>query len=102
MQEIRNLTGNGLDYLSLGELKTLLSSRYDILHAEEEIVTLPFATPLLVLQHLKQTGVTGTEKKIWTRGRLQTFCNDYVRLFSNVNHDVVLTYHPIYIIAKKR
>lgn len=102
MQEIRNLTGNGLDYLSLEELKTSLSSRYDILHAEEKIVTLPFATPLLVLQHLKQTGVTGTEKKIWTRGRLQTFCNDYVRLFSNVNHDVVLTYHPIYIIAKKR
>ena len=32
---------------------------FDILHAEEEVVTLPFPTPQAVLKHLKQTGVTG-------------------------------------------
>ena len=102
MKEIRVLTGHGLDYLPIESLKALLSPRFDILYVEEEIVPLSFGTPLLVLQHLKQTGVTGTEKKVWTRGRLQTFCDEYIRQFSNETQDVSLTYHPIYIIAKKR
>jgi SAM-dependent methyltransferase len=60
MQEIHTLTGHGLEYFSLEELKALLSSRFEVLYAEEEIVSLPFGTPLEVLQHLRQTGVTGT------------------------------------------
>ena len=75
---------------------------FEIIYAEEEIVILPFGTPLEVLQHLKQTGVTGTEKRVWTRGRLQNFCNEYIRMYSNTDHSVSLTYHPIYIIARKR
>lgn len=63
MQEIHTLTGHGLEYFSLEELKALLSSRFEVLYAEEEIVSLPFGTPLEVLQHLRQTGVTGTEKE---------------------------------------
>ena len=42
MHEIRQLTGHGLDYLSVEELQALLSPHFDILHAEEEVVTLPF------------------------------------------------------------
>ena len=45
MHEIRQLTGHGLDYLSVEELQALLSPRFDILHAEEEVVSLPFPTP---------------------------------------------------------
>ena len=67
MQEIHTLTGNGLEYLPLDSLKKLLSPLFEIIYAEEEIVILPFGTPLEVLQHLKQTGVTGTEKRVWTR-----------------------------------
>lgn len=63
MHEIRQLTGHGLDYLSVEELQALLSPHFDILHAEEEVVTLPFPTPQAVLKHLKQTGVTGNGKK---------------------------------------
>lgn len=102
MHQIRRLTGHGLDYLPLEELQTLLSTYYDILHAEEEIVSLSFDTPQHVLKHLKQTGVTGTEKKVWTRKRLQSFCDEYIRLFSDNDGNVSLTYHPIYIIAKKK
>lgn len=102
MLQIRRLTGHGLDYLPLEELQSLLSPHFDILHAEEEIVPLPFDTPQHVLKHLKQTGVTGTEKKVWTRGRLQSFCDEYIRLFSDDAGNVSLTYHPIYIIAKKK
>lgn len=102
MHEIHALTGNGLNYLPLESLKAMLSPRFDILYAEEEIVSLPFDTPLQVLQHLKLTGVTGTEKRVWTRGRLQAFCEEYTKHFGNENRKVPLTYHPIYMIAKKK
>ena len=75
MREIHTLTGHGLEYLQIETLKELLAPHFETVYAEEEIVSLPFNTPLQVLQHLKETGVTGTEKKVWTRGRLQTFCN---------------------------
>lgn len=102
MREIHTLTEHGLEYLSLDNLKVLLSPRFEILYAEEEIVSLPFGTPLEVLQHLKQTGVTGTEKRVWTRGRLQSFCDEYIRMCGNDDRSVSLTYHPIYVIARKR
>lgn len=102
MREIHTLTGHGLEYLSLDNLKVLLFPRFEILYAEEEIVSLPFGTPLEVLRHLKQTGVTGTEKRVWTRGRLQSFCDEYIRMCGNDDRSVSLTYHPIYVIARKR
>jgi malonyl-CoA O-methyltransferase/biotin synthesis protein BioG len=102
MHEIRQLTGHGLDYPSIKELQALLSPGFDILHAEEEVISLPFPTPQAVLKHLKQTGVTGTEKRMWTRGRLQSFCKEYTTRFSDAAGNVSLTYHPIYIIARKK
>lgn len=102
MREIHTLTGHGLEYLSLDNLKVLLFPRFEILYAEEEIVSLSFGTPLEVLRHLKQTGVTGTEKRVWTRGRLQSFCDEYIRMCGNDDRSVSLTYHPIYMIARKR
>ncbi len=102
LQQIRQLTGNGLHYLDIGQLQALLSQHFNILHAEEEIVDLPFPTPLHVLKHLKETGVTGTEKRMWTRTRLQNFCDSYVSQFSRTDGQVPLTYHPIYIIAQKK
>lgn len=103
MHQIRCLTGHGLYYLPIEELQALLSPYFNILHAEEEIVPLSFATPQAVLKHLKQTGVTGTEKRMWTRGRLQAFCEEYIRQFSTPpTGNVTLTYHPIYIIAKNK
>lgn len=102
MHEIRQLTGHGLNYLPIEELQALLTPHFDVLHAEEEIVSLPFTSPQAVLKHLKQTGVTGTEKRMWTRGRLQSFCGEYIDKFSDADGSVKLTYHPIYIIARKK
>ncbi|MDO4164280.1 MAG: malonyl-ACP O-methyltransferase BioC [Bacteroides sp.] len=102
MKQIRQLTGNGLNYLPLHRLEEMLAPHFHILHAEEEIVSLPFDNPIAVLKHLKQTGVTGTEKKVWTRGRLEAFCNEYIRRFGNEKGKVELTYHPIYLIVQKR
>ncbi|MDR0962215.1 MAG: malonyl-ACP O-methyltransferase BioC [Mediterranea sp.] len=102
MFEVQALTGNGLDYLPKETLQTLLSPCYDTVHLSEEIVRLSFRTPLDVLKHMQQTGVTGTEKRVWTRGRLQTFCHDYAERFADADGQVTLTYHPIYVIAKKK
>lgn len=102
MRQIRQLTGHGLDYLSLEAWRAMLLPGFELLYAEEEHASLFFPTPEDVLRHLKQTGVTGTEKRIWTRGRLQVFSEEYIRRFSNTEGKVELTYHPIYIIAKKQ
>lgn len=102
LREIRQLTGHGLDYLPLERLQALLSTGFELLHAEEEVIPLSFPTPQAVLKHLKQTGVTGTEKRMWTRSRLQAFCEEYIDRFSDTAGNVSLTYHPIYIIAQKK
>ena len=100
--EIRTLTGHGLEYLSLDEVRQLVATHFDVRYAAEEVVSLPFAEPTAVLRHLKLTGVTGTEKRMWTRGRLQAFCEDYIHRFAQTDGKVTLTYHPIYIIAQNK
>ena len=52
-----------------------------------------------MLHHLRMTGVTGTEKHTWSRGRLQTFCDEYRNRFSSAE-GVSLTYQPIYVICR--
>lgn len=107
MEEIRALTGNGLPYRSREELEAALSPYFDILHSEEELVPLSFGHPMSVLHHLKQTGVNGVRAQeasatqTWTRRDLQLFCERYTRQFAQ-GTSVSLTYHPIYIIAKKK
>lgn len=101
MKEIRELTGNGLPYRTREELESALSLHFNIVHSEEERITLLFDEPLKVLRHLKQTGVNGTSARAWTRQDLQDFSERYRREFAQ-NAAVSLTYHPIYIIAQKK
>lgn len=101
MKEIKKLTGKGLSYRARKELEDALSPHFDILHSEEELVTVTFENPMKVLYHLKQTGVTGIQSSPWTRRDLHHFCERYTRQFSQ-GTTVSLTYHPIYIIAKKK
>ncbi len=101
MVEIRQTTGQGLPYRTLDELVKGLQPYFDIVHAEEQTMSYHFEHPMNVLRHLKQTGVTGISAQQWTRGKLATFCEDYLDRY-NTTRGVSLTYHPIYIIAKKR
>lgn len=97
--EIRTLTGNGLDYTPPERLqKELEEAGYHILHLEQEEAVLRFPTPVDALRHLRMTGVTGTEKQTWSRGRLQNFCDEYIRRFGSAE-GVSLTYQPIYVIC---
>lgn len=102
LKEIRALTGNGLEYVPPQQLRHQLEAAgYRILYLEEEEVALHFPTPTDVLRHLRMTGVTGTEKQVWSRGRMQSFCSEYIRQFGS-GEGVSLTYHPIYVICIKQ
>ncbi len=46
MKEIRQLTGQGLAYRSREELTASLSALYDIVHTEEEVISLNFNNPI--------------------------------------------------------
>lgn len=102
LREIRTVTGHGLSYLPLVEIEKMLTPGFQLLHTSEEVAALAFPTPTDVLRHLKQTGVTGTEKRIWTRTRLEAFNKAYAHQFTQEDGQVSLTYHPLYIIAQKR
>ena len=131
MKEIRELTGNGLPYRSREELEVALSPHFDILYSEEELIPLSFEDPIKVLYHLKQTGVNGLSTQSSPTGKqendlccititiqkiilrtispnsngLVVTCNSSVNVTCRnllEGTSVSLTYHPIYIIAKKK
>jgi len=101
LREITSITGQGLSYLSIQEITGMLSENYEIIHTSEEYISKTFHAPMEVLYHLKRTGVTGLKQQQWTKEHLRCFCSEYNRLFNN-DGALPLTYHPIYIIVKKR
>lgn len=107
LQEIKTLTGQGLDYLALPEMQALLNDAgFEVLHLSESLETLHFNHPKAVLQHLKATGVTATSSNHrWTKQSLTQFYQDYQQ-FSQLDAagrpQYALSYHPIYCIARRR
>ena len=99
--EIRTVTGRGLSYPDTQQLKGWLSNDYDLHFVEEESIPLWFASPIEVLRHMKNTGVTATGASFWSRKDLAEFTSRYNALFAE-NGEVRLTYHPIYVYAVKK
>ena len=79
LTEIKQLTGQGLNYISLEFLKRQLEQQnFEVLLIEQEVKQIYFDHPKSVLQHLKATGVTATAKSHrWTKQSLQQFYSDY-------------------------
>lgn len=101
-KELKILTGNGLVYHSIEEMKDLLSPCFEIIHAEENHCVLEFDNPLEVLKHVKKTGVNAVNiQQNWTRGKLESFVYEYAKRFQVEGH-CPLTYHPQYFICKKK
>ena len=102
LQEVTAVTGTGLSYLPLGWLHGLLDEAgLRTVLAEDEHLTLNFPSPTEVLRHLKHTGVTGVTRTSWTRGRLAEFSAEYSSRYGDGDGSVPLTYHPVYLIARK-
>lgn len=102
LKEIRELTGEGLHYFEDFELKKMLQQQgFEVLYCQEQEIVLPFESPLAVLKHLKATGVTASSQQFkWTKQTLYAFIESYQQKFVHEQH-VLLTYHPIYIIARR-
>ena len=75
---------------------------YQLLHHEEERITLHFTDPMEVLRHLKYTGVTANASGTWTKGKQMRFCEEYRNCFSTDDGQVTLTYTPVYLLAIKQ
>ena len=99
--EIRTVTGIGLAYPEAEQLKKWLKNDYDVRVYEEELISLRFNSPIEVLRHMKNTGVTATGAAFWGKKDLEAFCSRYNALFVE-DGEVKLTYHPIYIYAIKK
>jgi len=101
LTEIKQLTGQGLNYIDLQSLKRQLEQQdFEVLFIEQEVKQIYFDHPKSVLQHLKATGVTATAKSHrWTKQSLQQFYSDYQQFYDE--QGFCLTYHPIYVIARR-
>lgn len=97
--EVRLLTGSGLVYFSKKELREMASKYFEILTIKEEQVKIYFDQPVEVLRHIKQTGVNGAFRQCWTKGRLTAFTDGYSKFLEDNGYP--LTYHPIYLVARK-
>ncbi len=110
LHEIQSLTGQGLDYKSIEQWRSLLEkNRFAVLEMKEEKICQQHSTPLAVLRHLQKTGVTAVNGDfVWTPSRLQTFRKEYIRCFSTDTLEeqgkatpVSLTWKPLYFVAKR-
>ncbi|MEX0317217.1 MAG: methyltransferase domain-containing protein [Ruegeria sp.] len=90
----------GADLLA-DAIATTDAGRFDVLEARERTHRLWFDTPRDVLRHLRHTGVNAKASKTWTRADLSQFDTDYRAAFGRADQ-VPLTYHPVWIIARKR
>lgn len=96
--EIRELSGLSLNYLSKEEIIKKLEPDFEILYSNEYSYTLDFASPLEILAHMKNTGVNSLTTKTWTVKEVKEFCEKYLKKYETVK----LTYNPIIVIIKLR
>lgn len=92
LKEIKQITGYGLEYLSLESLKYIICNNFELLSLEEKHYSLQFSNALEVFRHLKKSGVNSLGcaylKKSWLQDYEQKFCNK-------------LSYHCIFILARR-
>ncbi|WP_339134589.1 MAG: malonyl-ACP O-methyltransferase BioC [Candidatus Electrothrix sp. GW3-4] len=99
LAEIKELTGVGLDYLSLPEITSILEKHCLLEESHQDKEVFLFPQPRDVLNHLRQTGVNSINHTPWTRQQLRDFCQEYKKRF-RIDRSVRLTYHPLYFIAR--
>ncbi|WP_237212648.1 methyltransferase domain-containing protein [Ruegeria lacuscaerulensis] len=82
------------------DLASAVDGALEVVAVGETRRQMHFSSPRKVLEHLRNTGVNGRAQSVWTKSRFLAFTNEYVRQFGG-EAGVPLTYHPIWIIARK-
>lgn len=90
-------TSDKMKYYSIEELEDILK-KYPKKIIKEETITLKFNSPKDVLHHIKNTGVNGVKRVIWTKKDLISFEKKYTEIYGQ---NIILTYHPIYVKIEK-
>ena len=98
--EVKAISGIGLDYFSKDSLLNILDDVGLQSEITSENITVHFKSALEMLRHFKKTGVGAISHKMWTRGRLFKFLDDYEKNFSD-DLGVKLTWQPVYVVCKK-
>ncbi|AKO45778.1 malonyl-ACP O-methyltransferase BioC [[Haemophilus] ducreyi] len=101
LQEIRQLTGIGLNYPTRLQWQEWLAQDFEQCQLIEQPIKLTFDSPLAVLIHLKKTGVTAVSNKPWNRHQIKQFCMEYQAYFA-CEQGVYLTYTPILMLGIKK
>lgn len=106
LTEIKTLTSQGLDYFNIEELRSKLEKQgFEVVHISEYVDQLYFKHPKHILQHLKATGVTATASKFrWSKQSLDAFYQGYRQFIGTDEHENLvypLSYHPIFVIARR-
>ncbi|MDO4693459.1 MAG: methyltransferase domain-containing protein [Eikenella sp.] len=99
--EIKALTGIGLAYHELAQYRDWLAPQFELVWTAEETRRLLFERPAAVLAHMRHTGVSGVRRTPWSRRQWQAFAADYAARFGSPA-GVPLTYHPLWILARKK
>ena len=99
LDEIRTLTYNGLQYMSVDDLENCLSQEFDVLSISEAADEMYFEDPIQVLKHLKLTGVNGNSTERWTQSKVHTFSEEYSQCFKT-DKGYRLTYRPVYVVLR--
>ncbi|MDE7356691.1 MAG: malonyl-ACP O-methyltransferase [Rikenellaceae bacterium] len=97
MREIGSLSGVRLHYPSCDELKAMIAPSLSLEHMSQELITMTFPSAREALRHLRRTGVAAIERPLGVAATRRLIA-DYDSLY----HPVTLTYHPVYIVARKK
>ncbi|MCM1519123.1 MAG: DUF452 family protein [Pseudoflavonifractor sp.] len=97
MSEIVSVTGPSLRYHSLDNL-VAAACDFDVVSACEERDVLDFPDAMSVMRHLKLTGTTGTV----AGPSSATMARKLLRRYPSRDGVCHLTYHPIYLILKRK
>lgn len=101
-REVKACSGVGLRYYSIEELTALLlEPGFNIIDSEDRMNVLEFDSAADVLRHIRTTGVNSIENVRWTRKDLMDFGEKYNSRFRTPAGRLTLTYHPLFVLAKK-
>ncbi len=102
LQEMRRVSGVGLDYKSLADhLQLLESAGFSVRHSSEKTEKIVLGTVTDLLRHIRETGTGGVSSEKWSVVKTRRFCRDYEAQFS-LDGGVALTYHSLYFVAEKK
>ncbi len=100
LAELKEVQGQGIDYLSYDELYGILASLGYEFSLKEEIKKVHYASVMDLLYSLKKTGVTLKTGKIWTRSMLKDLSGRYSERFAD-GDGIYASWHLYYAELRK-